>query len=630
MLAAVGVLKTLIAGLVALLAAALLLGFFQNLWLPVRIALALIAWVVVIGSAIRFLRPALRRWSLSRAAMHVEHHSPAIQERLSSAVELSADKDAAFRGSPALIAHLVRQAEADAGAVRPNQVVPTDRVVRWALLFVPVLVAWLLVALMPGTTKTAMRGLYRVLMPWHALPTMLTQVAVKPGDITLVQGDPLDITAHVTFDSGTDREIGHASLVRVFDNGQKLTDDLEKVGSRDYRMHLDDVQQGFTYLVSTDQGDSSWYKAIVHDRPQITSIDVRCEYPAYTAMTNTVISGHDGTVEALVGTRVTLTVHTAQPVVEEKSRIVLDENTPDQLILPLKQLGNDKTSYQAQLIVNHSGEYKVNLVNGFDLTNKDEQPRSIVAQPDEVPTIVIQSPEAQVTVRPDDIVPVKYLANDDFGVAKIEAVLQVDDHSPVTVPVGFKAADKRTSTGPDFPISVADVLQSQKLNAADHITYQLKVTDNRDPDPQSSFSNKQTLKISKNELQSFQSKQEQKIAHDLKAAIEKAIVRLNQEQAKVQPAKDVDPRHRLEKYHQEQLHAAAQAVPKTNHDLKKAADEAKDTVFQDVAREVNKIADKEIRPAAEDTAQADLNVSNGNDRKDAATRAVAELQKSRE
>jgi hypothetical protein len=48
-LAAVGVFKTLIAGLIALLAAALLLGYFPGMWMPVRIVVALAAWVVVIG-----------------------------------------------------------------------------------------------------------------------------------------------------------------------------------------------------------------------------------------------------------------------------------------------------------------------------------------------------------------------------------------------------------------------------------------------------------------------------------------------------------------------------------------------------------------------------------------------------
>lgn len=631
-LAAVGVLKTLVVSLLALLAAAMLLGYFDHLWMPVRIFLAAAAWATVLGSAVRFLRPALRRWSLSRAAQHVESQLPALQERLSSAVELSAERDPVFRGSDALIAHLVGQAEADAGAVRPEQVVRSDRVIRWSILLIPVLFAWLVVVSLPGTTKTAMGGLFRVLMPWKAtLPTLLTQVVVQPGDVTLVQGDPIDITARVSFE--TDRNAsGHAVLVRQFENGQKLTDDMDAAGVGDYRIHFDDLEQSFKYKVITDQGDSPIYSATVHPRPQIESIEVRCDYPAYTGLSATTVSGRDGNVEAIVGTRVTLTVRTALPIVTDKSQIVIDEGTPDQLILPLKQVAEGRTDYQAQLIVNHSGEYRINLTNEFDLTNKDEQPRSIVAQPDEVPTIVIRSPEPEITVRPDDTVPVKYEANDDFGITKIEAVLQADDHEAQTVPVPFKTDDKRSANGPDFQLSVADALRAAGLTESDHvdrITYQLKVTDNRDPDPQFSYSAKQTLKINRNEYQSYQEKTDQKIADDLQRAIQRAIDQLNGEQNEVQPAKDIDARQHLEPWHQKQLHQATQDLPHTSRDLQKAADEARGTVFQDVARQVQKIITHPIRSAAEDATEADLNQDNGQDRKDAATKAVSEIADAR-
>ena len=58
-LAAVGVLKTLVVSLLTLLAAAMLLGYFDLLWMPCAVVLAAAAWVTVLGSAVRFLRPAL-------------------------------------------------------------------------------------------------------------------------------------------------------------------------------------------------------------------------------------------------------------------------------------------------------------------------------------------------------------------------------------------------------------------------------------------------------------------------------------------------------------------------------------------------------------------------------------------
>src|SRR3984957_12160856 len=111
-LATKGVIQTLLFSLGLILAAVLILGRFNNIPTWVRVPVAVIVWGSVIGSAIRFLRPALQRRSLVRTALDVEDHlksSHNTQERISSSVELSAERDSRFAGSPALVAHLVKQ-----------------------------------------------------------------------------------------------------------------------------------------------------------------------------------------------------------------------------------------------------------------------------------------------------------------------------------------------------------------------------------------------------------------------------------------------------------------------------------------------------------------------------------------
>jgi len=554
-LATVGILRTAIVGLATLLAAALILGYLDKLLLPIRFFVAVVAWLLVMASAARFLRPALRRWTVRRAALLIEHQKPELEERLSSAVELAGEKDPRFRGSPALIEHLLRQAEADVAGVHPDQIVRTDRIVRWTLALAPVVLAWLLAVLMPATTRTAITGLYRLLMPWrNTLPAALTQTPAKPGDVALP----------------------------------------------------------------------------ARPRPQITGIDLRYDFPAYTDLAPRAESGKDGSVEALVGTRVTVTIRTAQPVVAAKSNIIFDEKTPEQLMQPLKPARSGASEYTAEIVISHSGQYKVRLTNGYDLTNEGEQPRSIVAIADEAPTIVIQSPQSQVTVRPDDTAPVKYLATDDFGISAIEAIVQVDDHAPQTLPVKFKAVDRRNVTGPAFALSVADAIKTAGVAEADHITYQLKATDNRDPDPQFSFSARQTLKIDKNEWQSFQSKMEQKVAADLTQAIRKAMEDLDRNKPRVERIRDRGPRDAIEDWNRNELHLATTELPRSARELDKAADEAADTVFEDVVRKMKMITDGPLRAAADDATQADLNLDNGLERKSAAEKSVKEIVKARD
>jgi hypothetical protein len=634
--AAVAVCKTLILALLCLLAAALVLGYFQSLWMPVRIVLSLLAWAGVIYSAIRFLRPVLVRRGLAHAAMHVERDQPELHERLSSAVSLGSSADGSFRGSPSLLAHLFHQAESDADAVKPDQVVPFDRVIRWAILVAPVIVCWMTLALVPATAHTTLEGLYRVLMPWkQSLPAMLTQVLVKPGDVTLVQGDAMDITAHVSFAAGRGSE-NHAVLMRKFENGQTLTDAMDAAGGpRDFTVHLADLQQTFSYRVSTDQGDSPWFTATVHPRPQIGDLEIRCDYPAYTGLAATVTTGRDGAIHAIVGTRVTVTVHTALPVIVGKSQIdlAIDGRTGAQNSmppLPLTQADEKKPEYQAGFVVKTSGQYRVNLTNEFGLSNSDDQPHTITAIADEVPTIFILSPDQKVTVGADETVPVKYIAKDDFGVAKIEAIFQVGEGAPQTVPVNFTTADKRVVKGSPLSISVADLLKTAANGRSETITYQLKVTDNRDPDPQVGFSNKQILKVDLNGSEDFQAREEKKLAADLTQAIERAIRELNLAQMHIQPARDFDAHQSLDDWRRKQLSEGAVELPGTSKALASAAEDAKGSAFDAIAAQVKDIADKQITPAADDAAQADLNADKGVERHDAAVRSVAEITQARD
>src|SRR5207248_7256519 len=116
----------------------------------------------------------------------------------------------------------------------------------------------------------------------------------------------------------------------------------------------------------------------------------------------------------------------------------------------------------------HSATYRVELENEFELKTNDRDPHNLIAHFDQVPSITIQSPSTTpLGVRPDDIVPVVYVATDDFGIASIDAILQVDDKPAETVKVKFDAPPRHPGepvnvTSPPYRLSVAKVLARQK------------------------------------------------------------------------------------------------------------------------------------------------------------------------
>ena len=106
---------------------------------------------------------------------------------------------------------------------------------------------------------------------------------------------------------------------------------MESGKPREFAAKLTDLQEGFKYRVQTPVADSTWYTVTVNPRPSITGLDVKYVYPSYTGMESATVAGGDGTIEAIVGTRVTLTVHSVSPLMEKdgkKNQLLIDEGKP--------------------------------------------------------------------------------------------------------------------------------------------------------------------------------------------------------------------------------------------------------------------------------------------------------------
>ncbi|HWE94702.1 MAG TPA: DUF4175 family protein [Tepidisphaeraceae bacterium] len=629
-LAARGVLQTLVISLGALLASALLLGYFPGIPLVLRVIVSLITWASVVWSAVHYLRPALQRWSLSRAARQVEELDPGVQERLSSAVELSQESDPQFRGSQELVDHLINQAEGDASKVNASVVVPFNTITRWAIYFAPVLLLWMFFSLNSHTAVPTLRGLFTILMPWNNhMPPLLSDIQVKPGDVTLAQGDPLDILAKVSATvGGKEQNSRQVTLVRKFSSGQSVSQALEQTGAREFHANFDSLQQTFQYKVTTDHGDSDWFTATVHPRPAVARLDVRYDYPKYTAMEPRSMTAGDGNLDALVGTKVTLTLHTTDALVTDQSQLILDEGKPTQAVVALAPTAN-KNEYQAKLDVTHTGEYVIKLRNEFSLGNKDDQPRAITAQFDEAPAIAITSPITQITVRPDDNVPLMYTASDDFGVARVEALIQVDDKPERTFPVTVHSKDLKNIKD-QWVLSVGSILTQFQSPNGTRITYQLKATDNRDPDPQVGLSARQTIVVNKNEARSYADKLNEQRKLDLEAAIRKAIERLNQNEWKADQLSRQDDKHSITAEEKRLSTELRDQLATTSKDLSTAASEFLSTPFAQVAQAAKDIADKTIAGAADDAAKFQLDTDSSAARHDDAVKSKKEIIEARE
>jgi hypothetical protein len=625
-LAAAGGALDLLAVLMAVgLLASLLMGYLPGMPRPLRVGVAAVSWAAVVATAARALRPALRRRTLVDAAFKVEREVPGLNERLSSAVELTRPPDP-FSGSPALLRHLVRQAETDADAVRPESIVSANAMKRAALPLAPLLIAWVVLAVL--IPRPLFAGVYRLLLPWRdTLPQVLATIVVAPGDVTVAEGDGVDITARI---NGSDDARSATLLTREPDD-RPLARELAPAGSREFKASLPDLHRSFTYRVTTGHGSSPWFTATVLPRPAVTRLDVRYDYPTYTGLAAKVVENSDGSIRAIQGTDVNLTLHAADSLdlADGKSRLTITEGRR-QRDVALKPVDGARNVYETRLTIFNSGSYAIRLLNSHGLTNRDDQPRPIVAELDQPPKVTVTAPTAELTVRPDDDVPVSFSASDDFGVAKVEAMVQVEDKPAETVAVNLpRSADRRNLEG-EWELDVAAHLARAGAADARRITYWLRATDNRDPDPQSTESAKQTLKIDAGQPLAYRTRLEQQQAKDLTAAIDRAIQRLGQAEWPVNSLKDIDRSRAMNPGEVTRAKEQRDHLATTGKDLSDAADSNLRNAFRAVAAKAKEISESPVRGAAESVARSLLNADRAEPRAAAAAEAARQLAQARE
>ncbi len=588
----------------------LLLGLVRDLSVGIAIALAALAWISVIAGMIFFFRPAFRSRDLSSTARMVDAAIPDTHERLSSAIELTEETDARYRGSPELIAALVRQAEHAAEQLDPSAIVSGRRVFQWFLSLIPLLLVWLV--LLVVLTPTLALGFQRLIQPSRAAaPLPTATLDIDPQNVTIAQGESVTINLAVTpVASATvapDKAVEHASIVRRYAAGganEDVTSDMERTGNRTFRAIFDNVQQTFSYHIGSEGTQSPTYTVTVQPRPSANSVQIEYTYPAYTRRPPHSETTRDGAIDAVVGSTVTLTIDSSQPL--KSARLAITDNTPDPSMIDLTPVASSTSHFAARFTVRKSTDYRLRLINLQDLENADNQPRPIIARLDTPPQISITAPvDSPLKVRPDDSVPIKFIASDDFGVTRIDLITQVDDRSPSITTLPLPPGNQMNMTGL-CTLSVHDLLSMMPSTpGAKRIAYQLRATDNRDPAPQIGLSIKRVLIIDR-AIVPLAERQDAQAARTLGDAVKQASTDLDDAKKKLDTLRRTAATRPLTEPEKQQAADARRDLSNAAQALQSAADKSSDSRLADSAKQAKEIADGTIRQAQENTAAGQL------------------------
>ena len=398
-------------GLLALLGAgglAVLLAFHLDNWVHLpggfRLVLALgviglWGWIVVA----RVAGPLTRPLSRIGAALRVERRFPALKSRLINTVLFEAEPHRV----PAFFRAFLRDETALAVArVRAREVVATTRARRLAGVATAVALAWIGYAtLSPLHLQNA---LARYINPLgHVRPLASLHVVVLPGDVEVVRGEDVAVSARVL------GPLPPAALLTVTVRDEVLSFPMRFEGDV-FRHVLVGLREDCDYRVTAGNHESPCYRITVVTPPGPAHFRITYRYPGYTGWSPRQVESAGGAVDALTGTHVDMQVTLDRPVAELTARLQKGGPRPVSLETP--------TSAAFSFPLRQNDRLSLRVKDTEGLEDRGDLDYGVRSRDDLPPAVNISEPLSEIPVTPDQVVSVVVRAQDDVGLKEVALV----------------------------------------------------------------------------------------------------------------------------------------------------------------------------------------------------------------
>ncbi len=425
-----------------------------------------------------FFRGAWRiasRRPLQRVAKGVEEKFPLLRDDLTNSILLVQqiqEKTSTAQISERLIHAQVRKTADQVCALSAREVVDFKKTFWTLRLLVPLTLAFVTVLVVDPHFGS--RSLLAILNPFAALPARETFITVEPQGSIVLRGSPLTIRAQAT--KFVPEQL---SLILWPEEREELRLNMEPEGEGRFIYHLAQAEHSFRYRAAARHGASAIYQLRVVDPPELGKLKLTLFPPEYTG--RPVQTREEGHLEVLKGTAVNLEVWATKRVVEGK--VVLNEENE----LPLKVLGDRLTG---SLLVLYPGSYALKLKDELGFENRNPVQYQILLIPDQYPTTEIITPGEDLEVVGNEVLPVVYTAQDDFGVTAVKLGYQMGG-TEYWLPL--KSSRGERSFGPE---TFRWDLGRLALTAGEQVTYRLGVWDNDSVSgPKVAYSRSYTLSV---------------------------------------------------------------------------------------------------------------------------------------
>ncbi len=469
---------------------------------PVRtlLSLGLLTYLGVL--LYRFLLyPLQRRFQHGDVALAIEKRFPDLQQKLISAIQLSEQteqaKDAPQKlrnQSPAMIAKVLDDASEHAQIIPLNQLLNTRRTRQiWILAVLLLILLGSLSVQDPKSSKAFAMRLVGMDVDYPRRTNLEIRLPNNSRDhqvkidgrqalITLTAGADLIIVVKANGEVPNEVFLkmkggrGMAPKIAMTTRGKNL-----------FRHVFPRISEGFSFFAQGGDDPAGNLQVTVQaiQPPRTGTLRAMVHPPAYTGQEPTVQTG--GNIEALMGSKIILQADTTSPIESATMKFLESGDTIDMETRLVQDDGGQQQLYVAEFLATTTDRYQIELMGKAGLRNPRPGTYQLITNPDHPPLGTLLSPadDNLNVVLPDGIIPIRVEAKDDYGLSKVEAILQWDrvdeseirtlyatepDVAPSQRQVGMTLVDLAMQSNKELAVTVG---QTMLLT--------IKVSDNRLP-----------------------------------------------------------------------------------------------------------------------------------------------------
>lgn len=400
-------------GLAAATMAGLLLGLLLVMLLDYGLLLPTAVRAAAAGTLLLALVAGWRRWeaarrrrtSLKEAALDIESARPGLGREVSTASEyLSGDRAPHGALESELAAALGRRA---AGMASAEEIPYHRRLGLPGLLFgsgvLAALVGFLVLAPQSGT------AMKRVLAPWSE--ARFTGLSVEPAGGEFPVGQRLTLTNRL---SG--RIPAGVEFQWRPEGGSAWITETVPVLSNAVAFHTLTVSTSGTYRIRAGDNRSPAFPLVAYIPPEVSGLSVRLVPPAYSGLPE--LRQGSPAISALRGTRAFVELEGNVPLGRAELRLT------NGTVVALSPAGSNR--WHGELTISADTEYSIVISDTRGRPAPGNSARHpILALPDLPPKVDITEPGQDIRADPDEVIPLKVAATDDFGLESITLVYHV-------------------------------------------------------------------------------------------------------------------------------------------------------------------------------------------------------------